>query len=152
MKRLKPKHIAWLLPVAYLLHLFEEYFGGEGFYSWFSRLLNVNLSSIDFIVINGFGFGITVIIVILYSLDKVGNFLIAALGSLFFVNGIIHLLASLFTATYSPGTVTGIIFYLPLGILVFKKIFPLMSKPQRGLSFISGVALQIIVAIVALNI
>ena len=149
MNRLKPKHIAWFLPAAYLLHLIEEYFGGEGFYSWFSSLLNVDLSSLDFIVINSFGFTITLIIVILYNLNKVSNFLIAALGSLFFINGIIHLLASIFTASYSPGIITGIIIYLPLGVLVFKKIFPLLPEDQRILSFIAGVAVQIIVALIA---
>jgi hypothetical protein len=152
LNRLNTKHIAWLLPVAYLLHLTEEYFGGEGFYSWFSGMLNVELSSTDFIVINAFGFATTLIIVILYSLDKVGNFLIAALGSLLFVNGIIHLLASLFTVTYSPGTITGIIIYLPLGVVVFKKIFPLLPEDQRILSFIAGVSVQIIVALIAFSV
>ena len=119
---------------------------------WFSNLLNTNLSPADFILINVFGFGVTLIIAILYNLNKANVFMIAVVGTLFFTNGIVHLLATLFTATYSPGTVTGVIIYIPLGILIFKKIFPMIKEEQRMLSFVVAIVIQIIVALIAYNI
>ena len=152
MTRLTPKHIAWFLPIAYMIHLFDEYFSGEGFPNWFSGLFKANLSSNDFIIINSVGFAATLIIVILYSFNKVNIFFIATLGTLFFINGLIHLLASAILMKYSPGTISGLFIYLPLGYLIFKKIFPLISEQQRVLSVWVGIILQVMVAIIALNI
>ena len=152
MTKLTPKQIVWFLPIAYLIHLSEEYFSGGGFPMWFSGIFKTSLSSNDFIIINSVGITATLIIVILYSLNKVNHFFIATLGTLFFINGLIHLFASVTTLEYSPGTLTGIVIYLPLGYVVFKKIFQLMPRQQRGISIITAILLQIAVAIIALNI
>ena len=152
MGNIKPKQIVWLLPFAYLLHLCDEYFSGEGFAKWFSGLFEVSLSINDFIIINLFGFAATLLIAILYSFKRINNFIIAALAALFFVNGLIHLAASIFTLSYSPGTITGVILYLPLGVLIFKNIFPLLPEEQRSLSVFTGAAIQILVAVIALSI
>lgn len=151
-KRIKTKHIAWFLPAAYLLHLFDEYFIGAGFAGWFSMLFKASLSESNFIVINAVGFTIILIIAILYTFGKANNFVLAVVGSLFFINGIIHPLVSILTATFSPGTITGVIIYLPLGILVFKKIFPLLQEQQRMFSVVLAIAFHLLVSAVALNI
>jgi len=150
MNRLKPKRIGWLIPLAYLFHLADEYF--TGFPNWFSGIFKVNLSLDDFIIINSIGFSATIIITFLCTFDKVNSFIIASLGTLFFINGIIHILSSIFTLSYSPGTISGILFYLPLGYLIFKNIFPLLPEQQRSLSAVVGIFIQVVVAIIALSI
>ena len=147
-----PKHIAWLIPPAYLLHILDEYFSGIGFSKWYSELFKVDLSVNDFVSINSVGFAITLLIVMLYSFNKANYFIIAALGSLFFVNGIIHPAATILTGTYSPGTITAIVLYLPLGYLLYKNIFPLMPQQQRSLSVVTGIVIQLVVAVIAFNI
>jgi hypothetical protein len=151
-ERIKVKQIAWFLPVAYLLHLLDEYFTGAGFAGWFSGLFKTGLSESNFIIINAVGFTAVLVIAILYTLGKANNFVLAVVGSLFFINGIIHPLVSILTATFSPGTITGVIIYLPLGVLVFKKIFPLLQEQQRMFSVILAIALHILVSVVALNV
>lgn len=146
---LNPKQIAWLIPVAYLFHLADEYF--TRFPDWFSQLFKVDLSLNNFIIINSIGFTATVLIAVLYSFNKINSFVIAGLGTLFFVNGVVHIVATVFTFSYSPGTITGLLFYLPLGYLVYKNIFPLLPGQQRGLSVVVGISVQIIVAIVAFS-
>jgi hypothetical protein len=152
MDKIKPKHIAWFLPAAYLLHLLDEYFIGAGFAGWFSMLFKASLSESNFIVINAAGLTIVLLIAILYTLGKANNFVLATVGSLFFINGIIHPLVSFLTATFSPGTITGVIIYLPFGLIVFIKIFPLLQEQQRMFSVVLAIALQILVSVVALNI
>jgi len=98
MNKLKPKRIGWLIPLVYLFHLADEYF--TGFPNWFSGTFKVNLSLDDFIIINSIGFSATIIITFLYTFDKVNSFIIASLGTLFFINGIIHILSSIFTLSY----------------------------------------------------
>ncbi len=152
MNKLKPKHIVWFIPPAYLLHLLDEYFLGVGLPDWFSGVFKVGFSLSDFIIINSIGFASTIVIAVLYRMGKVNDFIIAAMGTLFFVNGIIHLVASVLTATYSPGTITGLIIYLPLGFLIFKIIFPFLPEQKRSLSIAVGIIVHIIVSVVAFNI
>jgi len=150
LNNLKPVHIAWLLPPAYSIHLLDEYY--FGFTGWFSGLFKVSLSSYDFIVINAVGLTATLLIVLLFSFGKLNVFFIAALGTLFFINGLIHTIASILTATYSPGTITGAVIYLPLGDLIFKKIFPVMPQEHSKLAIATAVIIQVVVALVAMNI
>ena len=150
--RIKTIHIAWFLPAAYLLHLLDEYFIGAGFAGWFSMLFKASLSESNFIVINVVGFTIVLFIAILYTIGKANNFVLVTVGTLFFINGIIHPFVSFLTGTFSPGTITGVIIYLPFGLIVFIKIFPLLQEQQRLLSVILAIALQILVSVVALNI
>ena len=150
MNKVKPKQIAWLIPIVYLFHLADEYF--TGFPGWFSGIFKVNLSLSDFIFINSIGFTATIIIAFLYTFNKVNNFIIASLGTLFFINGVIHIVSSLFTLSYSPGTISGLLLYLPLGYLIFKIFFPLLPEQQRSLSVVVGILIQVVVAITALSI
>jgi Protein of unknown function with HXXEE motif len=149
---LNPRNIIWLIPPAYLLHLLDEYFLGVGLPDWLSDLFKTNLSKSDFIIINSIGLTATFVIVILNSLNKVNEFLIVALGSLFFLNGLIHLLASVLTVTYSPGTISGVILYIPLGVLIFRKILPLLPEQQRPLSIVTGIIAHVIISLIAFSI
>ena len=151
-KFLTPKYIIWLIPPAYILHLLDEYLLGVGLPDWLSDVFNANLSKSDFIIINSIGLAATFVIVILNGLNKVNDFFIVALGSLFFLNGLIHLLASILTVTYSPGTISGIILYIPLGVLIFRKILPLLPEQQRSMSIATGIITHIIISIIAFSI
>lgn len=150
MIKISPKQIAWFIPIAYLMHLADEYF--TGFPGWFSEVLNVSLSLNDFVIINSFGFTATIVIVTLYSFNKVPLFVISTLGVLFFINGIIHVVSTILTSSYSPGTATGLFIYFPLGYIIYKKVFPLLKDQQRTFSFVIAIVLQIIVALIAFNV
>lgn len=152
MTKFTPKHIAWFIPLAYLLHLADEYFSGEGFHNWFSGVFGVSLSLSDFILINTIGLTIMFTIAILYSKQLVSDIFLALPGTLFFINGLVHILASAFTFSYSPGLLSSVIIYLPLGYIIFKKIFPLIPQQKRLFIFAVGIIIQIVVAVIALNI
>jgi hypothetical protein len=92
------------------------------FPGWFSGIFTVSLSLNDFVIINSIGFTATIIIVVFYTFNKSSDFIVAALGTFFFVNGIAHIVTTVFTFSYSPGTITAVLLYLPLGYLVYKKI------------------------------
>jgi hypothetical protein len=58
-----------------------------------------------------------------YIIDK-NNTILVALGTLVFVNGMVHLVLSIFTFSYSPGTISSVVLFIPLGIIIFKRILP----------------------------
>ena len=75
--------------------------------------------------------------------------IMVALGTLVFVNGIVHLLLSVLTLTYSPGTISGVVLYIPLGRIIYKQILPLLSDQEKTLSIVSGVLILVLVSIIA---
>jgi hypothetical protein len=149
MKTLSPNQLAWAIPITILIHQLEEYFGQ--FPLWYSNLLNAQLSNQDFIVINGVGLLIFLTFALSYIINK-NNLILVALGTFVFVNGMIHLLLSFFTLSYSPGTISGVVLFIPLGIIIYKNIMPHLSKRERILAIALGIFALVTVSIIARNI
>ena len=142
-------HLAWLLPLAIFIHQVEEYL--LGFPAWYSELMNVELSNQDFLIINGVGLFAFVVWSISYYFSK-NNTIPAALGTLALVNGLIHVGISLYMLEYSPGTISSIFIYIPLGLFIYKKIFPQLGSGQRIIAISIGMLIQVIAFSVARNI
>jgi hypothetical protein len=149
MKPLSPNQIAVLLPLTLLAHQLEEYFGG--FPLWYSNLLDAQLSNQDFIMINGVGLFIIAGFSLSYLINK-NNLILAALGTLIFVNGIIHLMLSIFTLSYSPGVISGVILFLPLGTGIYKRILPELKDRDKIAAISIGILFLIFVSMIAMNI
>lgn len=149
MKAPSAKQIAWFLPATILVHQLEEYFGQ--FPLWYSNLLNAELSNQDFIVINAVALFIFTIVALSYFINK-NNQILVALGTLVLVNGMSHLLLSIFTFSYSPGTISGVVLFIPLGVIIFKKILPLLPLGERIIAISIGVIVLFTVSMIAINI
>lgn len=135
-KYLSPNQIAWLLPTSIFIHQIEEYFWK--FPIWYSNLLNAQLSNQDFLIINGIGLFIFTVLALSYFFNK-NNLILVAMGTLVFVNGIIHFTLSVFTLSYSPGTISGVFLFIPLGIVIYKKILPLLRKADKIIAITIGI-------------
>ena len=130
MKGLSPNQMALLVPVSLLAHQLEEYFGS--FPVWFSGLLNADHSNQDFILINTIGLFLITALVLFFVFSR-NNMILVVLGTIALLNGILHLALSIFTISYSPGVITGVVLFLPLGAVIYKKmilpgssLFPLL--------------------------
>ena len=109
---------ALLLPVAFLLHLAEEWFGGIS--AWTLIALGNEISPERFMLINGIVFPIFVAgTVAAYFYARMAWFS-ASFAALLGLNGLLHALATLGLGLYSPGTVTGLLLYLPLSAIVLR--------------------------------
>ncbi|MBC8343049.1 MAG: HXXEE domain-containing protein [Bacteroidetes bacterium] len=148
-KGISLNQIAWLLPVTLLVHQLEEYIGE--FPLWYSNLLNAQLSNQDFLVINGIGLFAFTVFAWSYFVNK-NKLVLASLGVLVFVNGILHLLLSIFTFTYSPGTISGVVLFIPLGIIIFKRIMPSLRDQEKIIAIASGILVLFTVSLIAFNI
>lgn len=146
---LSPNQMAELLPVTIFVHQLEEYFGH--FPLWYSNLLNVQLSNQDFIVINSVGLFVFTIWSLSYLFNK-NNLILVALGTLVFVNGLMHFLISIFTFSYSPGAISGVVLFIPLGIVIYKNILPQLSPSRKIVGIAIGVLVMFMVSLIAMNI
>ncbi len=105
----------WLFPATYLLHVLEETCAGERFYNWTRRIVGRRIPARAFLVLNACFFALMVAAI--FTLEA-GNWpwLLPALGTIAAMNGLGHLAGSLATRSYSPGPITGLLLWTPLGI------------------------------------
>ncbi|HEX9651455.1 MAG TPA: HXXEE domain-containing protein [Cyclobacteriaceae bacterium] len=149
MKTFSPNQTAMLLPLSLLAHQLEEYFGK--FPIWYSNLLDAQLSDQDFIMINVIGLLLISGFSLSYFFNK-NNLILVALGTLIFVNGIIHLVLSIFTLSYSPGVISGVILFLPLGTSIYLRILPKLEEKEKVAAISIGILLLLSVSMIAMNI
>ncbi len=107
----------WLLPVAAILHITEEFIFPGGFVAWYRNYRHAVSSSITatyLVVVNA----IFVIACLLpFALGPLrGVALWLTMASVVFVNALFHIRGSIQTGQYSPGVVTSVLMYIPLSI------------------------------------
>ncbi|TNE54881.1 MAG: HXXEE domain-containing protein [Bacteroidetes bacterium] len=152
MKHIRMSTLVWLLPLFYLAHLLEEYLAGEGFPVWFSRVLGADLSEADFILINSIGISIFILAAIFYTRTRKNTIMVTTLATVLFLNGWVHLFSSFLSRSYSPGTITGLVLYLPLGYLLFCKLQPPLTRGQRSKGVLLAILAHLAIAAIALTI
>ena len=108
-----PHEIIRAAPIVFGLHVAEE---APNLVKWFNTLVADNISQEFFLVVNGVGFAITLFITALAANTRENASIILALAwlsFLMFANGLVHLIATIVLAAYSPGVVTSVLLYLP---------------------------------------
>jgi hypothetical protein len=107
-----------LFVAVYLLHIVEEYWGGEGFSAWSKRATGADLSIVEFwilqlIVLTLMGVGL-----FLYTHYPKMRWIFSALATAIILNAITHTVSTFLFQSYSPGLISGILLFLPVGSLI----------------------------------
>ena len=79
------------------------------------------------------------------------GWLTIAIAAVLVVNGLLHLLGSLVTGAYSPGLITSVVLYFPLGQLVLMRAWG-QARPVFWRGVLTAVAGHTIVSFIALTI
>lgn len=114
--------------------------------------MGADLSLNDFIAINAVAFSLVGIITMLFLLKRIPLTPVLVIVTVLTINGVIHISTSLWTASYSPGTITGSLCYLPLGWVTWQKVIPGVSAGVVRLAILGGVLIHVLVILLALNI
>lgn len=132
------------------MHVSEEYWGGESFWRWVSRVSGASLSEAEFLAINAVGLAVVTVVAVSAALSanaaRVG---VPALGTIVAVNGSLHLVASLLTGSYSPGVVTGLVLWLPLGVHALRRAWRDLPGADFATGVLVGLAAHAAVSLVA---
>lgn len=141
--------IGWLFPITYALHLCEEYWGGEGFPAWISRIAKASFTNQEFLTLNSFALIlVTVGAALIYR--NTWRWLLVALAGVVFINGALHLVFSVLTWTYSPGLITGVLLWMPLGAVTIYQQWRRASQRSMRIGIALAIGLHIIVSLLAL--
>ena len=118
---ISPPVIRWLPLGAVLLHLFEEFVWPGGFAEWYRWYRPERAASVTtrFLVWINALFVLMALIPVTMGFRPYGVAFWLVVASIAAANGLFHLWAVLRTRRYSPGVVTGCIFYLPLAVFGF---------------------------------
>ncbi len=113
------RSVIWLMPAAYVLHILEEYIGG--FSSWVNNDVRGTFDNLAFALNNIAFMAILITLVTLNfrisaRLPRIALVVFASAN--LFWDGLFHLLSTPVLNAYSPGTVTAMLLYYPLSILI----------------------------------
>jgi len=137
----------WIFPallLAAVLHILEEYVYPGGFPDFMKRMAPRFASFITTgfaVTING---GFLLLCLFAAALGRSTPLFSLSVAALLFVNGLTHFLASVRIKGYAPGVITGVLLYIPLGVMAYSLFLRAgeLSPGQIVLSILIGVAYQ----------
>lgn len=141
----------WLYPAVYLLHIAEEYWVGPGFYGWLSDAAHIDFSAGHFLVINAVAWLTMAVFVLLVRKALAPAWMVTILGAIGLFNTASHIAGSLILRSYSPGALTGLLFWVPLGVITLRRAWSAVTPWQFWGGVVLGLAVQGSVTLLALN-
>lgn len=137
-----------LLPLSYLLHLAEEWFGD--FDAWSESALGMPIGDDRFILLNGVFWPLVAFSAVAAVLRPSWSWPLTSIATVLVVNAAVHSLAGLATSTYSPGVITGLCLYLPVGGYALVDGRRRLPSGTFAWAVLLGVAIHVAVVVIAL--
>jgi hypothetical protein len=134
----------WLFPATYLAHIAEEYWGGGGFSVHLARSKGIRLTPARFLALTGAGWVLMVAGILLSHALKFPQLLLVVLATVVLINGLWHALGSVTEGGYTPGLITGVLVWAPLGAVT---LFVLRGS-MGGRRYLAGLAVGVAVHVV----
>src|SRR5947209_1616189 len=99
----------WLFPVAYVVHVTEEFFGGAGLSLAPHSMEGVNLTPVQFILSTCVGALLLLFGLIIAKRRGFPHLLMLMLATIFLINGLRHISTTVQTGAYNPGVITSLL-------------------------------------------
>ncbi len=145
-----PAAWGWLFPATYAVHIVEELWGGAGFVAWFARIAGVELTAGQFLLWNVLALLLMSASIVLTMRFKRLRWLLIAYGATFLLNALSHLIASIYTISYSPGMLSGLLLWMPLGAFTLLRFGKTLSSRARRAGLLVGALMHCIVVLLTL--
>jgi hypothetical protein len=141
----------WVFPLTYLIHIAEEYWGGEGYPAYILRLRGVHMSTSRFLVAQSVGVVLVTIGVILARRFRFPQMMLIILGAIVLVNGITHTVTAVSIMGYGPGLWSSILIWTPLGVFTLLRFRNAVSRKQYWIAIAIGVGVNVVVGILTMR-
>ncbi|MGH9932059.1 MAG: HXXEE domain-containing protein [Pyrinomonadaceae bacterium] len=143
---------SWLFPLSYVIHIAEEYWGGEGYPAYLLRLRGVHMSTASFLTAQSVGLILVTIGVVLARRLKFLPMMLVILGTMVAGNALTHTVTALSILQYGPGLFSSIFIWGPLGIATmirFKRAID--DQRQYWIAIAIGVAINVVIGILTMR-
>ncbi|HLN96998.1 MAG TPA: HXXEE domain-containing protein [Pyrinomonadaceae bacterium] len=141
----------WVFPVTYLIHVAEEYWGGEGYPAYILRLRGVHMSTTRFLIAQGVGVVLVTTGVVLAQRLNFPHMMLIILGTIVLVNGITHTVTALSIMRYGPGLWSSIFIWMPLGVFTLVRFRKGVSAKRFWIGIAIGVGVNVVVGILTMR-
>jgi hypothetical protein len=143
---------SWLFPLSYLIHIAEEYWGGEGYPAYILRLRGVHMSTARFLAAQSVGFFLVTIGVIMARRLKFLPMMLVILGTVVAGNAITHTVTALSILRYGPGLFSSIFIWGPLGVATLIRYKRgIDDQRQYWLAIAIGVGINVVVGVLTMR-
>ena len=139
----------WLFPATGIVHFGEELFAGGGFYTWVTSVGGSRMSMARFA--SGTFVALVSLTVASWVARKRYDWLLFALAAIVVTNALTHLAGTLLTRSYSPGTVSGLVLWLPLGAAILGTGLTRSCAARWCVGFAIGAAMNAAILLLTLN-
>ena len=139
----------WLFPLAYGLHIAEEY--AFHFPAYVANVSARHISNSQFFFLNAIFWLLMVAAVVLVLARPSWAWLVVTFATVLSINAALHIVGSVVTFTYSPGTVTATFLYVPLVAFALRQVLPHVSRGLAVRAAALGVAVHAGVLLLAAN-
>lgn len=141
-----------IFPLTYAVHFAEEYWGGEGFYRWLREFSGTAMTAEQFLSLNSFFMIVMIASMIIILAFPAWQWLLNGFGALVFINGALHVIGAMVTASYSPGMISGIFLWMPLGLYTMRRAWRSLPRERFWLGLSTGIAMHATVSLMALTV
>jgi dolichyl-phosphate-mannose--protein O-mannosyl transferase len=141
----------WLFPLTYLIHVAEEYWGGEGYPAYMLRVRGVHLSSTRFLVAQTLGTVLMAAAVILSRRFNFPNMMVIIMASIVLVNGLTHTATSISNGGYDPGVFSSVLMWIPLGIFSLIRFKQDVSRKRYLIAIAIGLGVNVLVYVITMR-
>jgi len=142
---------SWIFPVTYLIHIAEEYWGGEGYSAYIFRVRGVHMTPIRFLAAQSIGFFLVTLAVILARQLSFPQTMLLILATIVLINGLTHSFTSLTTHGYGPGLYSSVFIWIPLGLITLLGFKRGVSRKRYWLCIGIGVAVNVLIGVITMR-
>ena len=139
--------LVWLFVPAYALHVAEEWFGG--FPDWVAPVVGSPLPPAAFLGVNAVAMTLLVVGIAAAIRSERSGWVAVAAATVAIANTIAHLGGAMLTGSYSPGLVSAVVLYVPLGSLTLLRAIDHAPRAQLARGMVVGLVLHAAVFVMA---
>ena len=144
---------AWLMlfPLTYLAHIAEEYWCGDGYSKYLLTNYLVELSPQRFLWLQALGVSLMTLGVVAGLALRFPMTMLAMLSAIVLGNALVHTIRSLHGWMYTPGLITAVALWLPLGCISLVALWPFTSASKLALALAVGITTNCLVEAISMR-
>ena len=143
----RDKALLWLFVPAFAIHVAEEWFGG--FTTWIEQVAGGPMSGAIFLAVNAAAMLLLVIGVRAASRAESYGWIAVTIATIALINTGAHAAGAALTESYSPGLISAVVLFAPLGSLTMIRALDQAPRGTIARGVIVGVVLHAFVFVVA---
>ena len=142
---------SWLIPITYLIHIAEEYWGGEGYSAYIYRMRGVVMSPTRFMVAQAIGFLLVVVGIILARRFRFPGMMFVILSMTMMGNALTHTYNAIVAQSYNPGLLSSLLIWLPVGVFALVRFYRATTKKKYWIGIVIGIGINIVVGVITMR-